>query len=43
MEAWDVIVIGDGPAAMTAAIESARSGVSTLLSSPFSLANARVG
>ena len=37
MEAWDVIVIGDGPAAMTAAIESARSGVSTLLSSPFSL------
>jgi len=37
MEAWDVIVIGDGPAAMTAAIESARSGASTLLSSPFSL------
>jgi len=37
MEAWDVIVIGDGPAAMRAAIESARSGVSTLLSSPFSL------
>jgi len=37
MEAWDVIVIGDGPAAMRAAIESARSGASTLLSSPFSL------
>ena len=37
MEAWDVIVIGDGPAAMTAAIESAKSGASTLLSSPFSL------
>ena len=37
MEAWDVIVIGDGPAAMRAAIESAGSGASTLLSSPFSL------
>ncbi len=37
MEAWDVIVIGDGPAAMRAAVESAGSGASTLLSSPFSL------
>ena len=33
MEAWDVIVLGDGPAALHAAAEAAKSGASTLLMS----------
>ena len=33
MEAWDVIVIGDGPAALQAAAEAAKTGASTLMMS----------
>ena len=33
MEAWDVIVLGDGPAALHAAAEAAKSGASTLMMS----------
>ena len=33
MEAWDIIVLGDGPAALRAAAESAKSGASTLMMS----------
>ncbi len=31
LEAWDVIVLGDGPAALRSAAESAKSGASTLM------------
>ena len=31
MEAWDIIVLGDGPAALRAAAESAKTGASTLM------------
>lgn len=31
LEAWDVIILGDGPAALRSAIESAKQGVSTLM------------
>lgn len=37
MEAWDVIVLGDGPAALHAAAEAAKSGASTLLMSSTAL------
>ena len=37
MEAWDVIVLGDGPAAMNAAAEAARDGASTLMISSTAL------
>ncbi|MBT5661934.1 MAG: FAD-binding protein, partial [Euryarchaeota archaeon] len=33
MEAWDVIVLGDGPAALHAAAEAAKEGANTLLMS----------
>ncbi len=33
MEAWDIIVLGDGPAALRAAAESAKTGASTLMMS----------
>lgn len=31
VEAWDVIVLGDGPAALRSAVESAKAGASTLM------------
>ena len=31
LEAWDVIVLGDGPAALRSAVESAKAGASTLM------------
>ena len=37
MEAWDIIVIGDGPAALRAAASAAKSGATTLMMSPDSL------
>ena len=37
MEAWDVIVLGDGPAALRAAASSAEAGASTLMMSSDSL------
>ena len=39
MEAWDVIVLGDGPAALHAAAEAAKSGASTLMMSATGLGN----
>ena len=39
MEAWDVIVLGDGPAALHAAAEAAKSGASTLMMSSTGLGN----
>ena len=39
MEAWDIIVLGDGPAALYAAAEAAKGGASTLLLSTTSLGN----
>ena len=39
MEAWDVIVLGDGPAALHAAAEAAKSGASTLLMSSTDVAS----
>ena len=39
MEAWDVIVLGDGPAALHAAAQAARSGSSTLMMSATGLGN----
>ena len=39
MEAWDVVVLGDGPAALHAAAEAAKSGASTLLMSATGLGN----
>ena len=33
MEAWDIIVLGNGPAALRAAAESAKTGASTLMMS----------
>lgn len=39
MEAWDIIVLGDGPAALHAAIEAAKGGASTLLMSSTGLGN----
>ena len=37
MEAWDIIVIGDGPAALRAAASAAKAGASTLMMSADSL------
>ena len=37
MEAWDVVVLGDGPAALRAAAEAAQGGASTLMMSPTAL------
>ena len=37
MEAWDIIVIGDGPAALRAAAAAAKGGASTLMMSSDSL------
>lgn len=37
MEAWDVVVLGDGPAALRAAAEAARGGASTLMMSTTAL------
>ena len=37
MEAWDIIVIGDGPAALRAAASSAKAGATTLMMSADSL------
>ena len=37
MEAWDIIVIGDGPAALRASAKAARAGASTLMMSADSL------
>jgi len=31
MEAWDIIVVGDGPAALRAAASAAKHGASTLM------------
>ena len=39
MEAWDIIVLGDGPAALNAAAEAAKGGASTLLMSSSALGN----
>lgn len=39
MEAWDIIVLGDGPAALYAAAEAAKGGASTLLMSATGLGN----
>jgi len=39
MEAWDVVVLGDGPAALYAAAEAAKGGASTLLMSSTGLGN----
>ncbi|MBL6733544.1 MAG: FAD-binding protein [Candidatus Poseidonia sp.] len=39
MEAWDIIVLGDGPAALYAAAEAAKGGASTLLMSASGLGN----
>ncbi len=39
MEAWDVIVLGDGPAALHAAAEAAKTGASTLMMSATGLGN----
>ncbi len=39
MEAWDVIVLGDGPAALHAAAAAAKSGASTLMMSATGLGN----
>jgi len=39
MEAWDIVVLGDGPAALHAAAEAAKSGASTLLMSATGLGN----
>ena len=37
MEAWDIIVIGDGPAALRSAAQSAKHGAKTLLISSSAL------
>ena len=37
MEAWDIIVIGDGPAALRAAASGAKAGATTLMMSADSL------
>jgi len=37
MEAWDIVVLGDGPAALRAAAEAAKGGASTLMMSPTAL------
>ena len=37
MEAWDILVIGDGPAALRSAAVSAKNGAKTLLISPAAL------
>ena len=37
MEAWDIIVIGDGPAALRASAKAAKAGASTLMMSADSL------
>jgi len=37
MEAWDVIVLGDGPAALRAAAEAAKGGANTLMMSSTAL------
>ena len=39
MEAWDILVIGDGPAALRSASASAKNGAKTLLISPMALGN----
>ena len=39
MEAWDIIVVGDGPAALYAAAEAAKGGASTLMMSSSALGN----
>ncbi len=39
MEAWDIIVLGDGPAALFAAAEAAKGGANTLLMSSSALGN----
>ena len=39
MEAWDILVIGDGPAALRSASVSAKNGAKTLLISPTALGN----
>lgn len=39
MEAWDIIVLGDGPSALYAAAEAAKGGASTLLMSSSGLGN----
>ena len=39
MEAWDIIVLGDGPAALYAAAEAAKGGASTLMMSATGLGN----
>ena len=39
MEAWDVVVLGDGPAALYAAAEAAKGGASTLMMSATGLGN----
>ena len=33
MEAWDIVVLGDGPAALTAAAEAAKGGANVLMMS----------
>jgi len=43
MEAWDVIVLGDGPAALQAASEAARTGSSTLMMHTHALGNPGMG
>ena len=39
MEAWDIVVLGDGPAALYAAAEAAKGGATTLLMSSTGLGN----
>ena len=39
MEAWDIIVLGDGPAALYAAAEAAKGGANTLMMSSTALGN----
>jgi succinate dehydrogenase/fumarate reductase flavoprotein subunit len=39
MEAWDIIVLGDGPAALYAAAEAAKGGATTLMMSATGLGN----
>ena len=39
MEAWDILVIGDGPAALRSAAVSAKNGAKTLLISSSALGN----